>query len=198
VNVFRIAKHFIWAAAATIGLISAMLLPKPASASTAHFTFELWPGGSSYLTCGWHSGPCYDDDSLVVSGTALDWGGQGGLQFYSKAGSDSSAFTVAGWGYATVPFQQACRHEVHVRVYDNLDNYRAIAYYLHTANSIADGTEFPIYSGVFTMTSTTKAIGSTADETGCGSSWTDHHVHKRWVASSKGTTQNIRPATAPT
>lgn len=60
--------------AAVIGILLALMIPKPAEAIWHSFYVELWPGGGSQLNCGWHEGACWDDDSQVVSGSALDWG----------------------------------------------------------------------------------------------------------------------------
>lgn len=79
-----------------MGLLLAMVVPKPAEAAWLSFYVELWPGGSSTLTCGWHDGPCYDDDSLVDSGGALDWAPSSTITFFVKSTTTSTLHSTAG------------------------------------------------------------------------------------------------------
>lgn len=48
--------------AVLIGAMAGLTVPKETKAVNYSVYIELWPGGSSDLTCGWHSGICYDDD----------------------------------------------------------------------------------------------------------------------------------------
>ena len=160
------------------GLVAGMLAPKSASAVYMSFTAELWPGGGGILTCGWHNGPCYDDDTLVLSGPALDWAGQSSITYKVRATMSATLPGKSGTGYVTIGSQLMCTHLVIVDLSDVLGIFQTGTHYLHTSNSIANGTTFNINSAVGVWTTTTKTLGNTATETGCGASWSGHHVHQ--------------------
>ncbi|MGE3075194.1 MAG: hypothetical protein AB7N24_15675 [Dehalococcoidia bacterium] len=168
-----------WAAAAglIVGVVSALLAPKAASATNYSVYIELWPGGSSSLTCGWHSGPCYDNDSLVSSGAALDWAPSATINFFVKSSTDSSVYSIAGTGYITSQTQEACIHTMYSSVSDNHPTWRAGVWYYHTDDSLTSHTEY-INTQQYNIVSTTKAIGTTADEDDCGDTWSGYHVHQ--------------------
>lgn len=88
----KLANRLMWPLAASFGIGFAILIPKPAAATSYDYYVELWPGGSSTLTCGWHTGPCYDDDSLVSSGNALDWASSSTITFNVKSNTTNSFF----------------------------------------------------------------------------------------------------------
>lgn len=48
-----------------IGAAAGFVAPKGATATNYSVHIQLWPEGGSDPTCGWHSGPCYDNDALV-------------------------------------------------------------------------------------------------------------------------------------
>jgi hypothetical protein len=160
-----------------IGVIAGLATPKGSKAVNYSVYIELWPGGSSDLTCGWHSGPCYDDDSQVASGAALDWASTSTISFYVKSLTDSPSFAVAGTGYLTSYTQATCDHRMYASVYDNAATWRAGVWYLHTDDSLTSFGQ-DINTQQYNLVSTSKAIGTTANETGCGSSWTGYHVHQ--------------------
>lgn len=137
---------------------------------------QLWPGGGSTLECGFHD-ICYDDDSQVSWGPALDWSTGGTVSFYSKSVTDSSMFSVAGTAYITVPSQTTCSHVIHASWYDNTSTWHNGASYVHISNSIQDDTSFYINTSQYGYVSTTRALGSTASESGC-TAWTGQHVHQ--------------------
>ena len=165
-------------AAAVVGVLTGLLAPKSAHASLESFSLELWPGGGSTLTCGWHSGPCYDNDSLVSSGGALDWAGQSTITSVFRATMSSSLFANAGTGYATVGTQSSCLNYVVVDVSDVYGGFQTGTHYYHTWNSIANGTTWNINAASGYWTSTNKTLGSTASEAGCGETWSGYHVHQ--------------------
>lgn len=144
--------------AATIGVSLGLIAPKPANAVWVTFHFELWPGGGSTLSCGWHSGTCYDDDSLVQSGASLDWSVQTTVRFVGKESTGSQMFAVGATGWAAKGTQSDCTHQVHVSVYDILSNLKAGAEYLHTESTISDHS-FNISSGYQTLATTTESLG---------------------------------------
>lgn len=170
-------RRAVWPAAALLGVALGLLMPKPAAAIWHDFYIELWPGGASTLTCGWHSGPCYDDDSLVSSGAALDWGGSSGIAFLVKSSTGSNLFALAGTGWVSKDAQSTCDHRAHVSVYDNNGGWRATATYLHTSSSFTNHS-INISTSRYGLVSTTEPLGTTANESGCGSSWSGHHVHQ--------------------
>lgn len=166
---------------AILGVLGGLLVPKPAEALVYSVHIELWPGGGSTLTCGWHSGPCYDNDALVSSGAALDWAPSSNISFYTKSSTDSPQFAVAGSAYVWSPSQSSCSHQRYASVSDNRADWRAGVFYIHTAGS---GTStIPINTAQYTLATTSSVIGATAYEGGCVSSnglptWTDYHVHQ--------------------
>lgn len=82
---------------AMLGLALGLLVPKQAGATTYYsVNIQLWPGGSSDLTCGWHGGPYVNNDATVQSGLALDWAPSSTISFYVKTLSDGSGFAYAG------------------------------------------------------------------------------------------------------
>lgn len=168
---------FSWPLAALLGVMFALLAPKPASSLWVSFYVEVWPGGGSSLTCGWHQGPCYDDDSQVSSGTALDWAAYSNVTFIVKFQTSSSLFSVAGTGWVANDAQGTCDHRVHVSIYDAFSNWRAGSAYQHTASSLTDHS-ININTGYMALATTSEGLGTTANETGCGSTWTNYHVHQ--------------------
>lgn len=171
------ARRLVLVGSAVVGMIAAFLVSKPAAAAQHVFSVELWPGGGSTLSCGWHWGACYDDDSKVVSGKALDWSGNSTVYFKVRALRNTSFYTLAGSGYANVGTQAWCTHQVGISMYDDWGAWRAGAIYLHTQNSITHGTTFNIGAGYNVYSWTTQQVGSTADETNC-TNWSGHHVHQ--------------------
>ena len=163
--------------AAVIGILFALMIPKPAEAIWHSFYVELWPGGGSQLNCGWHEGACSDDDSEVDSGSALDWGGASSITHVVKSSTGSSMFAVAGQGYATTT-TGTCLNRVYVSIYDNLAGIQAGTEYLHTSPSISNGTSWYINTSTMGLVTTNKSLGSTANEPGC-SAWTGSHVHQK-------------------
>ncbi len=141
---------------------------------------ELWPGGGSTLTCGWHLGACYDNDALVTSGGALDWAyaGEGTITFRVYSTSSSSFTGSVGTGFAQVPPQPMCDHRVIIDASDINGGFQTGTHYYHTSNSIAPDTTFNINANPGTWTWTTRTLGSTANEAGCGLSWGGYHVHQ--------------------
>lgn len=83
-------------AAIVAAFLTGMLAPKSAAAVSVSFTMELWPGGGSTLTCGWHLSACYDNDALVTSGGALDWAyaGAGTITFTLRSYPDHTTCNV--------------------------------------------------------------------------------------------------------
>ena len=166
---------------AILGALAGLLAPKSAEAQVYSVYIELWPGGGSSLTCGWHSGPCYDDDARVVSGGALDWAPSSSISFRTRSSTDSPLFSVAGDAYMSSPSQSSCWHERYATVKDNRGDPRPSVSYLHTAGS---GTStIPINTAQYTSAETSSVIGSTASESGCTTSnglptWTNFHVHQ--------------------
>lgn len=68
---------------------------------------------------------------------------------------------------------------MYVSIYDLQSGWRAAADYQHTSSSLSVGTSWNINTTTSpTPTQTTRAVGSTASESGCGASWTGHHVHQ--------------------
>jgi hypothetical protein len=163
---------------ALVGVILGLLAPKAAGAVTYSVYIQLWPSGGSTLSCGWHSGPCYDDDSRVSSGAALDWSPSSTVSFFSKSSTDSGVYAIAGTATIAVVSQSSCSHNVRADLKDNNSLQRASATYVHTANSVSNGTVIDINTQQYNLVSTTSAIGSTANETGCGDTWSGYHVHQ--------------------
>ena len=166
---------------AILGALAGLLAPKSAEALIYSVHLDLWPGGGSTLQCGWHSGPCADNDALVVSGTALDWATSGNISFYTKLSTDSPQFSVAGNSYMSTQSQTACSHQRYASIYDNKADWRAGVFYIHTAGS---GTStIPINTAQYTLATTSSVIGSAANETGCTSNgvptWYGYHVHQQ-------------------
>lgn len=159
----------------------AMFVPKPAAAVNYTVDVQLWPGGGSTLTCGWHSGPCWDDDSLVSSGLALDWSSNNAVNFYTKTSTNSPMFPVAGSAYITVPTQSSCSHHIYAEWYDNNALLRNRTHYIHTSNTISDGTSFYINTSQYGFVDTTRALGTTANESGC-TAWTGYHLHQQMIS----------------
>lgn len=163
--------------AVLMGAIAGLAVPKESKAVNYSVYIELWPGGSSDLTCGWHSGICYDDDSQVSSRAALDWAASATISFYVQSSTDSGLFSVSGTGYLTSQTQTSCSHTMYASVYDNTATWRAGVWYYHTDDSLSSYNQ-DINTQQYNLVSTSKAIGTTANESGCGSSWTGHHVHQ--------------------
>lgn len=162
---------------AVLGALAGLLVPKSVEALAYSVHSELWPGGGSTLECGWHSGPCYNTDARVSSGTALDWATSGSISFYAKSSTDSPQFSVAGDAYMSTPSQTTCSHQRYASIYDNNSVWRAGVFYIHTAGS---GTStIPINTAQYTLATTTTVIGSAADEGTCGESWGGYHVHQQ-------------------
>lgn len=166
---------------AVLGALAGLLAPKSVEALVYSVHIDLWPGGGSTLECGWHSGPCAEDDSQVVSGTALDWATSGSISFYTKSSTDSPQFSVAGDAYMSSIQQVTCSHERYASIYDNKAAWRAGVFYIHTAGS---GTStIPINTAQYTLATTSSVIGSAANETGCTSNgvptWLGYHVHQQ-------------------
>lgn len=165
--------------AAGAGILTGFLAPKPAAAQVISFTLELWPGGASTLTCGWHDGPCWDDDSLVVSGRSLDWASTATIVSKYRATMTTNVFfTRAGVAMATVGTQSRCSNVVTVDAFDVYQQFQSGDTYVHTKASIARGTTWNIAAGNGSWITSTRTLGTTANETGC-SAWTGAHVHQR-------------------
>lgn len=160
-----------------LGMFAALLYPKASRAST---NYSLWlHPTTSYLTCGWHSGACWDDDSLVSTGWALDiHPNPGGSSFvyyiYFKA-ANLASLTTAETGVVSYD-TGTCKHWTYVSVYGNDGIWKADVRAVHTV-STATGTYFYINSsGIFTPATTHVAVGYATDESGCA--WTGYHVHE--------------------
>lgn len=165
-------------AVAMAGVLLGMFVPKAGHGLSYSVNTKVFPGGGSDFQCGWHSGPCYDNDSLVATGWGLDFAPNSTVSFKSQSLTDSPMFAVSGRGTVAVGAQTACSHMTSVNVYDNSATWRAGVVYLHASNSVSNGTTFDINAGYLSFASTTRAIGATASESGCGSSWTGYHVHQ--------------------
>ena len=175
-------RHAFIPAAAVLGIMLALIVPKPAGATWHSYYIEMWPGGGSQLNCGWHEGPCWDDDSQVQSGAALDWGSSSSISHIVKSSTGSGLFAVAGQGYATTT-AATCLNRVYVSIYDNLAGLQAGTEFLHTSPSITNHKTWYISTSTLGVVTTTEPLGSTANESGC-SAWTGHHVHQKvegWV-----------------
>lgn len=165
---------------AMLGLALGLLVPKQAGATTYYsVNIQLWPGGSSDLTCGWHGGPYVNNDATVQSGLALDWAPSSTISFYVKTLSDGSGFAYAGVAWISSQSQTGCSHVMYASVYDNASTWRAGNYYVHTTNGVGSGASVYINAQQYSRVSTSSAIGSTASESGCGDSWYGYHVHQQ-------------------
>lgn len=156
------------------GMGFGLLTPKLAHATTLFYIY-LHPA-ASYLTCGWHTGACYDDDSQMVSGWALDWNYGGNSSFtvnWVSKSNNSSGGSWAGTGNISYYSSGSCRHETTVTIRDIYGTWQDATVYVHTSSS-QGGTYFYINSGYYPQTTTTS-IGPTAYESGC--SWSGYHTH---------------------
>lgn len=158
-----------------VGLLLAALVPKPAKATQTTYYLDLHPT-ASYLTCGWHSGPCWDYPTPVASGWALDWGtspaGSFNTYFYSKS---SNGLGYSNAGTAEVFYDTGtCKHWTYAVIRDPGRNWHADALYQHTI-STTTGNTFTIASGTYPQT-TSYVVGYTAYESGCA--WYGYHVHE--------------------
>lgn len=159
-----------------VGIVAGFIAPKPVAATTYWVYIQLWPGGGSTLTCGWHSGPCYNDDEQVSSGSALDWSTVGTISFNVKSSTDSPIYAIAGTATVTAGQQSACSHYVYAELKDNNAQSRGQVTYVHTAAS--GETTVYIDTEQYNLVPTTEGIGSAAYEGGCGDSWGGYHVHQ--------------------
>lgn len=155
------------------GLVFGLLAPKSARASSLYHVY-LHPA-ADHLTCGWHTGPCYDDDSKVVSGWALDWNYGADQSFTVNWISKSDNSAGNSWaGTANISYTSGtCTHWTYVTVNGTDGYYKNETRYVHTSTAQA-GTYFYISSGYYPVTTTT-AIRTAVSESGC--SWTGYHTH---------------------
>ncbi len=121
------------------------------------YQISFYPGGSSFLTCGWH------DECLgtYAWAPALDWNAANFDPFSwisqssNNAGSNAAA---SGNIFYTAP---AC-HITYVDLYDLGGSYRAEAQYVHTTSS-QSGQYFWIWSS-FYSTATSRSLGTIVGE----------------------------------
>jgi hypothetical protein len=164
-----------FASALAAGLLVGVFTPKPAEAVSIYHVY-LHPT-ADHLTCGWHTGACYDDDSQVVSGWALDWnyGPNSSFTVNWISKSDNGAGSSVG-GTGNISYiSGSCQNWTYVGVNGTDGYYKNETRYVHTSTT-QSGTWFYFASG-YTPQTTTTSIGTAANETGCGSSWTGYHAH---------------------
>ncbi len=171
-------RILIWSAimALGVGLTAGALFPKGTQALATTYYLDLHPTANN-LTCGWHSGACWDYPTPVASGWALDWAtspvGAYSVFFYTKS-SNGAGYSVSGT--ATVSYDEfgSCKHWTYGVIRDNTGTWRADAKYVH-AISTTTGNVISIASGVWPQT-TSYILGYTANESGCA--WTNYHTHQ--------------------
>jgi len=125
-------------AAAVVGSLLGVLVPRPAEGSGQWVRFLFTPQAgvnSACLSCGWHSGACGP-----TSGPALDFGGlctdTQAVYFRSWGFKPSGGQELVGYGAPfTVP-QATCK-TTYVDIYDFQSNFLGTMYYVHTYQTIA-------------------------------------------------------------
>lgn len=145
-----------------------------ASGWSADYALRVNPGGSStldHLTCGWHTGACYDQ----VVGDALDWDNEDNATVYWRSfGNCSQACGTVATG--TIEYAEPYCTETRVRVRDLQGRDLGRIVYTHTTTS-QQGAEFLIQGAGAGWGSTTVGIGTSLTEEICVE-FSGSHVHQ--------------------
>jgi len=175
-----------------LGVTLGLAVPKNASATSYLYSLALHPSGDSqFLSCGWHSGACWDYPTPVASGPALDWKPQqdpyySDFPVYFKAKTAASGGQAsAGTAVKVIQANTQCSHIVRVDIKDLGGSKKADTRYLHTKLYGTDGGAYTLNSGYFPVTTNTR-IGTAVSESGCA--WTGYHVHHERGLNFSGTT----------
>lgn len=167
-----------------VGMALGLTVPKQAAATSYLYELALHPSGSStFLSCGWHSGACWDAPTPVPSGPALDWKPQqdpvhsGFAVYFVAKTAASGGQAAAGTAQKITEFNQQCKHYVRVDIKDPGGTIRARTRYVHTLIYGTSGGWFAINSGYYPQT-TNQRVGTTVGEPGCA--WNGYHVHHEY------------------
>lgn len=164
------------ATAISVGLAFGFAIPKAAHATSLYEVY-LHPAASN-LTCGWHTGACYDDDAEVQSGWALDWNYGSNYSFtvnWISKSDNSGGYSWAGNGFISYYGSGTCTHITTIVMKDRGGSEKNRTQYVHTSSGLGSAS-FYVSSGYYPQT-TTAEIGATADESGGGCSWSGYHSH---------------------
>ncbi len=160
------------------------------SASTFQYRANLLPpsgntGQSPALTCGFHSGACYNG----ATGNFLDWDNTSTLLvsfrgIFTRSNSPQETNRLYGRRALVSSGSEVCEvQKVYLIDYGEL-KIRGVMQYTHASmNSTA---EFPIATSS-TGTYNIKSLGTMVNDSGRDCAWTGTHVHAGYMATGNAT-----------